>query len=69
MSEKKGGLVIQARPQVSVELDEHREIVISVAGIDAAFERCEINEVKFPIECAAAVASALLEIGGKHGAR
>lgn len=68
MTEKVGGLVIQARPQVSVELDERGEVVISVAGIDSAFERCEINEVSFPVECAEAVGRALLEIGGKHGA-
>lgn len=68
MTEKVGGLVVQARPQVSIELDERGDVVISVAGIDAAFERCEINEVSFPVECAEAVARALLEIGGKHGA-
>ena len=69
MSDLSSNLVVEARPQVSVGVNESGDIFIIVAGIDDRFERVEFNEVSFPAECAEAVGKALIEIGGRHGAR
>lgn len=62
MTTQKEGLVIPARPQVSVDRNEFGEIIISVCSISEDFERVEINEVTFPVECAEKIAEALLEL-------
>lgn len=62
MTTKKGGLVIPARPQVSVEMDEFGEIIISVASIGEGFDRVEMTEITFPGDCVESIAKALLDL-------
>lgn len=54
-------LVIESRPQVSVEVNDFGDITISVASIAPDFRSVENNEITFPAECAKAVAKAILE--------
>jgi hypothetical protein len=61
-----GGLVVSHRPQISVELNNQGEIVISTASISDSFESVEIDHVRFPIECAREIADALYRLAEKH---
>jgi hypothetical protein len=60
MSEsKKGGLVIADRPQISVELVDSVDVLITVSRISDDFASVETSEVVFPAECAKQVARAI----------
>lgn len=61
-----GGLVVSHRPQISVELNSHGEIVISTASISDSFDDVEIDHVRFPIECAREIADALYRLAEGH---
>lgn len=59
--ERKGGLVVSDRPQVSVELIvSTNQVEISVARIGDDFQTVEFKEISFPAECAEEVANAIL---------
>ncbi|KWO06046.1 hypothetical protein WM26_31055 [Burkholderia cepacia] len=60
------GLVISHRPQISVELNNLGEIVISTASISDSFENVEIDHVRFPIECAREIADTLYRLAEEH---
>lgn len=61
--ERKGGLVVPDRPQISVEMSaDSYEIIITVAGVAPDFEHIEHNEVHIPAECAEQVAKAILDL-------
>ena len=60
--ERKGGLVVEMRPQITVEMNNRGEVVISTSGIADDFEHVEINDIAFPVECAEDVANAILEL-------
>lgn len=64
MAMKEGGLFVPARPQISIEIDEHDDIFITVASISDDFKRIKINSIEFPIGCAREVAKYLLELAG-----
>jgi len=60
--DRKGGLVISDRPQISVELVNKVEIEITVSGIGDDFARVETNTVIIPADCAKEVAEAILAL-------
>ena len=63
MSEqKKGGLVVSLRPQISVEMTEHGDIVIATSAISDDFSTVEHEEVVFPADCGKEVAKAILNL-------
>lgn len=66
MSHKKNedvpSLVILPRPQISVELNQHDEIVINTASINDAFDGITHDEIVIPLESAKEVADAMLAI-------
>jgi hypothetical protein len=57
-----GGLVIPMRPQVSVELLVHGDIVISTATVSDDFSEVEHKDIRFPIECAREIAAELIRL-------
>ncbi len=56
---RKGGLVVADRPQISVELVDGQDIEITVSRIGDDFEKVDTQTVLFPAECAKDVAKAL----------
>jgi len=52
-------LVICHRPQVSVSMNAHGDLVIDVAGICPNFKNIEMNTVVIPQECIGEVIEAL----------
>lgn len=63
MSEnRKGGLVVSDRPQISVELVDNFEVEITVSRIGDDFERVKTDVIKFPADCAEDVANAILAL-------
>lgn len=59
---RKGGLVISDRPQVSVELVENRDIEITVSRIGDGFDTVETTTIAFPVDCGKTVAKAILDL-------
>lgn len=59
---KSGGLVVEMRPQISVELTNYGEVVINTATVDAGFQSVEMKDVSFPLDCAKDVAEAILRL-------
>jgi hypothetical protein len=57
-----GGLVISARPQVSVELRSDGDVVISSASIADNYQDVELDAVRFPIDCAREIAAELIRL-------
>ena len=56
---RKGGLVVADRPQISVELIDGRDIEITVSRIGDDFATVDTQTVFFPAECAKDIAKAL----------
>lgn len=59
-----GGLVISMRPQVSVDVNANGEVTISTASISDDFRNVELNDVRFPVECAREIADELYRLAG-----
>lgn len=60
--ERKGGLVVRDRPQISVELNEHGEIIISTASIAEGFDSVDLKDITIPADCGKEVAKAILDL-------
>ncbi|MHB9838491.1 hypothetical protein Q8F57_027055 [Paraburkholderia terrae] len=57
-----GGLIVPMRPQISVELTSHGDIVIHTATIADDFENVELKDIRFPVECAREIAEELIRL-------
>jgi len=63
---EKDVLVITPRPQISVHISEHGDVVITVSSMSDDMQRVEINDVTFPRECASEVGNALLGLAAQN---
>jgi hypothetical protein len=59
--EKKGGLVVSDRPQISVELEDGY-ITISTASISEGFDSVDLEQITFPADCGEDIAHAILKL-------
>ena len=59
---RKGGLVVADRPQISVELVNGMDIEISVSRIGDSFDTVDTQVISFPADVAKDVAKAILAL-------
>lgn len=59
---RKGGLVVSDRPQVSVELVDNTDIEITVSRIADGFDSVETTVITFPADCGRMVAKAITQL-------